>query len=102
MRTLSTSSPSERIAAASLVARSSAPPRKNGTWESRMATRTGGAELDKRRIIVDCTHTFHTGAFTGIQRVVRNLTEALLRVAQSSGLQVVPVRVARGGLVALA
>jgi len=66
-----------------------------------MATRIGRTGLDKRRIIVDCTHTFHTGAFTGIQRVVRNLTDALLAITQAEGPRVVPVRIMQGGLIPL-
>jgi glycosyltransferase involved in cell wall biosynthesis len=46
-----------------------------------------------RRIIVDCTHTFHTGAGTGIQRVVRQYADALLEIGPASGVEVIPARV---------
>jgi glycosyltransferase involved in cell wall biosynthesis len=46
-----------------------------------------------RRIIVDCTHTFHTGAGTGIQRVVRQYADALLAIASDADVEVLAVRV---------
>jgi glycosyltransferase involved in cell wall biosynthesis len=45
---------------------------------------------------VDCTHTFQTGARTGIQRVVRHYADALLEIGPASGFAIVPVRVANG------
>ena len=53
------------------------------------------------RIIVDCTHTFQTGAGTGIQRVVRRFADSLLAIAVESGFEVVPVRLEGAILVAL-
>lgn len=50
------------------------------------------------RIIVDCTHTFQTGAGTGIQRVVRKFADALLAIADPPEFEVVPARVAGGRL----
>jgi glycosyltransferase involved in cell wall biosynthesis len=53
------------------------------------------------RIIVDCTHTFQTGAGTGIQRVVRHLADSLLEIGPAEGVEVLPARVSGGQLVAL-
>lgn len=53
------------------------------------------------RIIVDCTHTFQTGAGTGIQRVVRRFADSLLAIAGEAGFEVVPVRLEGASLVAL-
>ena len=61
-----------------------------------MATR-----ISRPRIIVDCTHTFHTGAGTGIQRVVRHYADELLAIGGDAGYDVVPVRVAGSALVPL-
>jgi glycosyltransferase involved in cell wall biosynthesis len=66
-----------------------------------MATRIGFSREVQPRIIVDCTHTFHTGAGTGIQRVVRHYSAALLEVALQAQLQIVPVRVADGQFIPL-
>lgn len=52
--------------------------------------------MKQPRIIVDCTHTFRTGARTGIQRVVRRYADELLGLAQGSGIAVVPVRLSDG------
>lgn len=49
------------------------------------------------RLILDCTHTFHTGAGTGIQRVVRHFAQGLLRHGPAFGFEVVPARVSPGG-----
>lgn len=54
-----------------------------------------------RRIILDCTHTFQTGAGTGIQRLVRQFADSLLAIAHSSGVEVIPVRVERDQLIPL-
>ena len=53
------------------------------------------------RIIVDCTHTFQTGARTGIQRVVRRYADSLFAIAPAAGVQVVPVRLADGKAIPL-
>lgn len=53
------------------------------------------------RIIVDCTHTFQTGARTGIQRVVRHYADALLEIGPPSGFAIVPVRCANGQCIPL-
>jgi len=53
------------------------------------------------RIVVDCTHTFQTGAGTGIQRVVRRFADSLLAIAGEAGFEAVPVRVEGSSLVAL-
>jgi glycosyltransferase involved in cell wall biosynthesis len=66
-----------------------------------MATRIGEAEGNRPRIIVDCTHTFHTGAFTGIQRVVRHFADGLLAAGPGRGFDVVPVRVSGSRLLPL-
>lgn len=49
------------------------------------------------RLILDCTHTFHTGAGTGIQRVVRHFAHGLLEHGPAAGFEVVPARVVPGG-----
>ena len=49
------------------------------------------------RLILDCTHTFHTGAGTGIQRVVRHFAQGLLHHGPSLGYEVVPARIVPGG-----
>lgn len=49
------------------------------------------------RLILDCTHTFHTGAGTGIQRVVRHFAQGLLAHGPEAGFEVVPARVTHGG-----
>src|SRR4051812_31576946 len=100
-RSTSTSCAIWRSVWASLVASISAPPWKNETWESTSATRIGRAGRTMRRIIVDCTHTFHTGAGTGIQRVVREYADALLALAGEAQLEVVPARIEHGRFVAL-
>ena len=66
-----------------------------------MATRIGVPDGDQPRIIVDCTHTFHTGARTGIQRVVRHFANELLRIAPAHGVRVVPARAEGGALLEL-
>lgn len=66
-----------------------------------MATRIGVREPEGPRIIVDCTHTYHTGAYTGIQRVVRNFADALVSAAPARGVRIVPARVAGGDFVPL-
>lgn len=53
------------------------------------------------RIIVDCSHTFQTGAGTGIQRVVRRIADELLALAPEANVEVVPVRLAGGRAFAL-
>lgn len=54
------------------------------------------------RILLDCTHTYRSGARTGIQRVVRQFATYLPAHAQTLGYSVVPVRVdAVGSLVRL-
>jgi glycosyltransferase involved in cell wall biosynthesis len=53
------------------------------------------------RIIVDCTHTFQTGARTGIQRVVRHYADALLEIGPAAGFAIVPVRLANGQCIPL-
>jgi glycosyltransferase involved in cell wall biosynthesis len=50
---------------------------------------------------VDCTHTFQTGAGTGIQRMVRRFADGLLAAAAEAGVEVVPVRIAGPRLVPL-
>ena len=50
---------------------------------------------------MDCTHTFHTGAGTGIQRVVRRYADSLLEISRQSGIEVVPARIEHGRLFAL-
>ena len=50
---------------------------------------------------MDCTHTFHTGAGTGIQRVVRHFADELLAIGREDGIEVIPVRIAGAGLVPL-
>lgn len=66
-----------------------------------MATRISVADGGQPRIIVDCTHTYHTGAGTGIQRVVRRYADALLQIGRESGIEVVPSRVESGAFIAL-
>ena len=66
-----------------------------------MATRIGVSVEAMPRIIVDCTHTFQTGAGTGIQRVVRHLTDALMDIANPPELEILAVRIHGGELVAL-
>jgi glycosyltransferase involved in cell wall biosynthesis len=66
-----------------------------------MATRINETPGERPRIIVDCTHTFHTGAYTGIQRVVRHFADGLLAIGPANGVEVVPVRIAGRALVAL-
>lgn len=70
-----------------------------------MATRIGVSEREakrgKLRIIVDCTHTFHTGAGTGIQRLVRRYADELLAIGREDGIEVVPVRLSGPWLVPL-
>lgn len=66
-----------------------------------MATRITGPAKDQPRIIVDCTHTFQTGAGTGIQRVVRRFADSLLEISREEGVEVVPVRFAHGALIPL-
>lgn len=70
-----------------------------------MATRIGVLEPDSKRgrprIIVDCTHTFHTGAGTGIQRVVRRYADELLAIGREQSIEVIPVRLAGPWLVPL-
>jgi glycosyltransferase involved in cell wall biosynthesis len=58
-----------------------------------MATR-----MSRPRIIVDCTHTFHTGARTGIQRVVRQYADALLAIGRDEGFEVIPARASGGSM----
>lgn len=58
-----------------------------------MATRMAPSGGGQPRIIVDCTHTFKTGAGTGIQRVVRRFADGLMAAGQGAGIEVVPVRV---------
>lgn len=53
------------------------------------------------RIIVDCTHTFQTGARTGIQRVVRHYADALLEIGPAAGFAIVPVRCVAGQCIPL-
>ena len=50
---------------------------------------------------MDCTLTFHTGAGTGIQRVVRRYADGLLEIAAAHDVHVVPVRISGGQLVPL-
>ena len=50
------------------------------------------------RIIVDCTHTFQTGARTGIQRMVRKFADSLLEIARDDGPPVIPARIEAGRL----
>lgn len=63
-----------------------------------MATRIERTAGLKPRIIMDCTHTWRTGAGTGIQRVVRRFADALLEIAPSAGLEVIPARIENGEL----
>ena len=50
---------------------------------------------------MDCTHTFQTGARTGIQRVVRHYADALLEIGPAAGVAIVPVRCANGQCIPL-
>lgn len=66
-----------------------------------MATRMAPSDGGQPRIIVDCTHTFKTGAGTGIQRVVRRFADGLMAAGAAAGIEVVPVRVDGARLVPL-
>jgi glycosyltransferase involved in cell wall biosynthesis len=49
------------------------------------------------RLVLDCTHTFRTGAGTGIQRVVRHFSAGLLRHGDAAGFEVVPASLHASG-----
>jgi alpha-1,2-rhamnosyltransferase len=49
------------------------------------------------RLLLDCTHTYRTGAGTGIQRVVRHFSQGLLAHGAAAGFEVVPARLDASG-----
>ena len=49
------------------------------------------------RLVLDCTHTFRTGAGTGIQRVVRHFSQGLLAHGRAAGFEVIPARLHESG-----